>query len=859
MRKTPRPHQVETITKLREYLISGRKRPVIMLPTGAGKTLVAAMIVEGALAKGNKVIFVVPALSLIDQTVAAFAAEGIYDVGVIQANHPRTNWLAPVQVASIQTLMKREIPPASLIIVDECHMAFQFIYEWMAREEWRKTPFIGLSATPWTKGMGKHYDALIVGETTQGLIDKKLLVPFRVFAPAHPDLSGVKKVAGDYHEGQLSDVMGQKSLVAGVVQTWLEKGENRPTFCFAVDCAHAKKLQAEFEQGGVNCGYIDAYTKQPERAELKQKFESGEIKVICSVGTMIVGVDWDCRCLIWARPTQSKMLYCLDMETEILTSHGWKKSGEIKVGDCVASMADIVTSRGAWGTVLSVIERPMDNTETWIEYNAPRANFRVTNNHNMIFSLERENPYIIKPAKELLGNRSVYMPTAVNMQQTGVPLTDSELYFIGMMLSDGSWTSTQGNISQSERYPQIINRIEKCLQNCGIGYSKRKRLPNKGDNFTENYSRWVFSFSAGKPKAHASRGRWQGKDISCNQYQKFEGISGFQHLLPYMDKDFSPALLAMSKLQFEVFLRGLWDGDGIKKENVDYIPQSISICSARPLLMDRLQALCAINGMTANIRKEQTKNRKNPLIVITITPKSWRCCGGYDHKGRAPRPAINETPSTPEKVWCVESEHGTIITRRRGKVTVMGNCQGTGRALRTAEGKADALILDHSDNTLRLGFVTDIQAGELDMGKKKNASEKKERKQPLPKECPACQYLKELKVHKCPNCGFAPVKQSDVVEQEGSLIEVKGKKKHSMDDKQAWYSGLLYIGKERGYSSGRIAHLYRDKFGIWPRGLQEIEIYPSVEVSNFVRAKNIAYAKSQEKLKKQGMQYAHAN
>jgi hypothetical protein len=75
--------------------------------------------------------------------------------------------------------------------------------EWMAQCDWQKVPFIGLSATPWAKGMGKHYDDLIVVATSAEMIEQGYLSDFRVFAPSHPDLRSVKTVAGDYHKGQL--------------------------------------------------------------------------------------------------------------------------------------------------------------------------------------------------------------------------------------------------------------------------------------------------------------------------------------------------------------------------------------------------------------------------------------------------------------------------------------------------------------------------------------------------------------------------------------------------------------------------------------------------------------------------------
>ena len=113
------------------------------MPTGAGKTITAAQIIEGALAKGKRVIFTAPAVALINQTIAAFEAQGIRDIGAMQANHPRTNPLAQVQVASVQTLARREIPEAALVIVDECHIRSEVI-EAMMRDR-PDVFFVGLS------------------------------------------------------------------------------------------------------------------------------------------------------------------------------------------------------------------------------------------------------------------------------------------------------------------------------------------------------------------------------------------------------------------------------------------------------------------------------------------------------------------------------------------------------------------------------------------------------------------------------------------------------------------------------------------------------------------------------------------
>ena len=107
-----RPHQQEAIDAVRAAYKEGHRRFVLQAPTGAGKTLMAVAMIHSALAKGaTKIIFTVPAISLVDQTVIALRREGIEEVGVMQADHELTDWSQPVQVCSVQTLMRRTIPP----------------------------------------------------------------------------------------------------------------------------------------------------------------------------------------------------------------------------------------------------------------------------------------------------------------------------------------------------------------------------------------------------------------------------------------------------------------------------------------------------------------------------------------------------------------------------------------------------------------------------------------------------------------------------------------------------------------------------------------------------------------------------
>lgn len=316
--KPLREHQLRAVGMLRQSLRAGNRRVVVQMPTGAGKTRTAAEIVNGALRKGNRVAFTVPAISLIDQTVAMFEGEGIDAIGVMQGNHVRTDRSQPVQVVSVQTLGRRKRPDADVVLVDECHVRFAAVRDWMKDEP--DTAFIGLSATPWARGMAADWQDLIVAVRMQELIDRGFLSPFRVFAPSHPDMTGVKIRNGDYADDGAAEVMG--GLVADVVTTWAQKARGLPTLVFAVNRAHAAQLVEQFASAGIAMGYCDANVDLIERRYLFDQMARGNLSGIVNVGTLTTGVDADIRCVVLARPTRSEMLFVQMVGRALRTAPG---------------------------------------------------------------------------------------------------------------------------------------------------------------------------------------------------------------------------------------------------------------------------------------------------------------------------------------------------------------------------------------------------------------------------------------------------------------------------------------------------------------------------------------------------------
>jgi Helicase conserved C-terminal domain len=177
-------------------------------------------------------------------------------------------------------------------------------------ERWPDVVFVGLTATPGTKGLGKIWDDLVTPTSTNDLIAAGLLSDSRTFAHSHPDLSGIATVAGDYHEGQLSERMQKPTLVADTVDCLKKFRGGRPTLVFCVDRAHAQVVFEKLCDAGIHAVYVDQYTPREEREKIRQRMEHGEVEVTVNIGCLTTGTDWPfISCIVLARPTKSKMLF----------------------------------------------------------------------------------------------------------------------------------------------------------------------------------------------------------------------------------------------------------------------------------------------------------------------------------------------------------------------------------------------------------------------------------------------------------------------------------------------------------------------------------------------------------------------
>lgn len=308
-----RPYQESAIRKLRRKIESGLKRVVLVAATGSGKTRTAAEVIRLATSKGFRVAFICNRIELVKQAVEAFEKLGI-KCGIMQGEN---SWdcNAQVVVCSIQTMARRKYNGFDLALIDECHTTPQSKAYRKFFESHSNIPIVGLTATPWAKGMAaKHkwlhdepiWQDLVVAASIPDLIAQGFLVDVEVYAPTDPDLSGVSVQNGDYEKRALAMAMNKAKLVGDIVKHYIRLGEGKPAVCFCVNVKHSMHVVEEFNKAGIRAVHVDGYMKDEDRRPLIEAFKRGEYQVLSNCHLLAEGFDApSTEVCILARPTKS--------------------------------------------------------------------------------------------------------------------------------------------------------------------------------------------------------------------------------------------------------------------------------------------------------------------------------------------------------------------------------------------------------------------------------------------------------------------------------------------------------------------------------------------------------------------------
>lgn len=308
-----RPYQVRAVDAVRRLIKDGSRAPLLVAPTGAGKTVIMAHVVASAVTKGRRVCVVAHRAELVRQIVSAMQAVGL-EPGII-APWARPNPFPPVQVASVQSLVRRPVMPhCDLLVIDEAHHTTPDNQWGQAIEMLGPRHILGLTATPVRtdgRGLGDVYDGMEVVTSTAELVEQGYLARPVVYAPAVlPDLSGVRMVGGDYSTAGAAKAMGTAKVVGDAAGHYQRLCPGARAVAFGVSIQHCEAISEAFRDAGIESEVIDGRLSDGDRASMLDRLRSGSTRVLVSCDLIGEGFDLPAiEAAILLRPTVSTGLY----------------------------------------------------------------------------------------------------------------------------------------------------------------------------------------------------------------------------------------------------------------------------------------------------------------------------------------------------------------------------------------------------------------------------------------------------------------------------------------------------------------------------------------------------------------------
>lgn len=325
-----RDYQTGAIDALFAAWKDGMRRPAVVLPTGAGKTVVFSHLIteftrsEYGGAYGPRVIVLVHRDELADQAISKIRSVAPHlSVGKVKAEDDDTH--ADVMVCSVQTISRERRlnrlarhetahGPVGLIISDECHhsaaKSYQTIYD--AFPDALHAGFTATLERGDGVGLGSVWDDVVYSRSILSLIKQGHLVQPRAFTQdvGRLDLKHVKTTGGDYQAGDLGRALEESDLSGELPVVWKEHADGRTTVVFTPTVSSAQQVADSFNSFGVPAAMVSGETPREERHRIFEDLRLRRTLVV--VNCMVLTEGWDCpwaSCAVIARPTRSRALY----------------------------------------------------------------------------------------------------------------------------------------------------------------------------------------------------------------------------------------------------------------------------------------------------------------------------------------------------------------------------------------------------------------------------------------------------------------------------------------------------------------------------------------------------------------------
>lgn len=310
-----RPYQETARQKVQEEWKEGKKRTLLVLPTGTGKTIVFSKIIEDRVKKGERVLVIAHRGELLEQASDKLYKSTGLKTATEKAEQTSLGSFYRVVVGSVQTLQREkrlnQFPPEyfDTIVIDEAHHAISDGYQ-RVLQHFESANVLGVTATPDRgdmRNLGSYFESLAYEYSLPEAIKSGYLSPIKALTiPLKLDLSNVKQQAGDFSTKDLGTALDP--YLEQIAEEMKKQCLNRKTVVFLPLVKTSQKFRDILNKHGFKAAEVNG--ESTDREQVLKDYEEGKYNVLCN--SMLLTEGWDCPsvdCVIVLRPTKVRALY----------------------------------------------------------------------------------------------------------------------------------------------------------------------------------------------------------------------------------------------------------------------------------------------------------------------------------------------------------------------------------------------------------------------------------------------------------------------------------------------------------------------------------------------------------------------